>query len=175
MSGSSSTPRMPYMAEPWFALLVAACERENKSRVAERLGVSPSAVCQVLNASGNYGNGKASPAKLAERVQHKFGSYECPHLTQMFAEPRVITAAECRTHAHRETVPIGSPGALAHWRACNTCPHKPLAAPAVPKVPKPRKRAAEAAAEPATDPVIDPATTTATTPTTSPVQEPSPC
>lgn len=133
------TQLMSYMAEPWFALLQAACQRENKSRVALRLGVSAAAVGQVLNGSGNYGNGKASPAKLAERVLHKFGSYECPHLTEMFAEPRVITADECRTHAHRETVPIGSPGAMAHWRACNTCPHKPLAAPAVPKVPKPRK------------------------------------
>jgi transcriptional regulator with XRE-family HTH domain len=88
------TQLMPYMAEPWFALLQAACQRENKSKVALRLGVSPAAVGQVLNGSGNYGNGKASPVKLAERVLHKFGSYECPHLTEMFAEPRVITADE---------------------------------------------------------------------------------
>lgn len=151
------TQLMPYMAEPWFALLQAACQRENKSRVALRLGVSAAAVGQVLNGSGNYGNGKASPAKLAERVLHKFGSYECPHLTEMFAEPRVITADECRTHAHRETVPIGSPGAMAHWRACHTCPHKPLAAPAVPKVPKPRKP--RGPAEEATPALSTPSTT----------------
>lgn len=151
------TTLMPYMQEPWFALLQAACQRENKNRVALRLGVSAAAVGQVLNGSGNYGNGKASPAKLAERVLHKFGSYECPHLTEMFAEARVITADECRTHAHRETVPIGSPGAMAHWRACNTCPHKPLAAPAVPKVPKPRKP--RGPAEEATPALSTPSTT----------------
>ena len=160
--------RLPYMAEPWFALLQGACERENKSKVALRLGVSPAAVGQVLNGSGNYGNGKASPAKLAERVLHKFGSYECPHLTEMFAEARVITAAECRTHAHREAAPIGSPGAMAHWRACNTCPHKPLVAAAVPKVPKRRKAGAATespittAATPAL--AVTPTTTHTTTP-----------
>lgn len=153
--------RLPYMAEPWFALLQGACERENKSKVALRLGVSPAAVGQVLNGSGNYGNGKASPAKLAERVLHKFGSYECPHLTEMFAEARVITAAECRTHAHREAAPIGSPGAMAHWRACNTCPHKPLVAAAVPKVPKRRKAgAAESSITTAATPALSTTTTT---------------
>lgn len=149
--------QLPYMQEPWFDLLQAACQREPKTRVAARLGVSPAAVGQVLNGSGLYGSGKARPDKIAERVVHKFGSYECPHLSEMFAEPRVITAPECRAHAHRETAPIGSPGAMSHWRACHSCPHKPLAAPAVPKVPKPRKT------RPVDPAAADPAPTTTTT------------
>lgn len=130
-----------YMDEAWFELLRQAASRETKAKVAARLGVSGSTVGQVLNGSGLYGTGEASTRRIADLVLHKFGSFECPHLSERFAEPRVISAAECRSYAHRETVPIGSPQALNHWRACSTCPHKPLSAPAQPKEPKPRRKA----------------------------------
>lgn len=150
---------MPYMDEAWFFLLRAACEREGQRKVAARLGVSDSVVSQVMRATGAYGNGSASTRNLADRVVHKFGNFECPHLTEQYGEPRVISAAECRSYAHRATPPIGSPGLMQHWRACNTCPHKPLSAPPAPKVPKPRKRGADAApaAAPAAVPVAAPA------------------
>lgn len=140
---------MPYMDDPRFAMLQAACEREDQRTVAQRVGVSDSVISQVLRGTGAYGSGAASPVRLFDKVEHKFGSYECPHLTEVYSEPRVITAAECRTYAHRASAPTSSPGLMDHWRACSTCPHKALSAPAVPKVPKPRKKA-DAAAEPST-------------------------
>jgi hypothetical protein len=136
----------PYRTEPWFALFEARCRAEPHKTVAARLGVSDSVISQVLHSTGAYGSGKASTAKLAEKVLHKFGSYECPHLTAEYGEPRVISADECRMYAHRNP-PIGAPGALSHWRACTTCPHKPLSAPAPPpRPPIPRKGKATAVA-----------------------------
>lgn len=143
-----------YMSEPWFAMLVEACKREDQRRVGQRLGVSDSVISQALRGTGAYGSGKASTTRLADRVVHKFGSFECPHLTEQYGEQRVITAAECRSYAHRATPPIGSPGLMQHWRACASCPHKPLSAPPVPRDPKPRSP--RTAAQPA-------GTTTATT------------
>lgn len=137
--------QMPYMAEPWFALLQAACEREDQRKVAARVGCSDSVISQVMRGTGAYGSGAASTARVADRVLHKFGSYECPHLTEVYSESRVITAAECRTYAHRATPPIGSPGLMDHWRACASCPHKPLSAPPEPKPSKHRKGKADEA------------------------------
>jgi transcriptional regulator with XRE-family HTH domain len=147
--------QLPYSHEAWYGLLLAACQRETRARIAERLGVSPSVVTQVLNGSGLYGTGQASTARLAAKVLHKFGSYVCPHLTAMFAEERHISAAECRTHAHAATAPIGSPGQLAHWRACSTCEHKPQTAPAAPRPVRKRKgKTAEPAPPAAAAPAI---------------------
>lgn len=160
--------QLPYMAEPWYPMLRAACEREGQRKVAARLGVSDSTISQVMRGTGAYGSGKASTTKLADRVVHKFGNFECPHLTEQYGEPRVISAAECRTYAHRATPPIGSPGLMQHWRACNTCPHKALSAPPAPKVPKPRKRAAAEAQAPAAEPA------TAAAPAPAPGSESAP-
>lgn len=129
------------MDEPWFAMLRQAAAGHKRSWVAVYLGVSGSTVTQVLNGTGLYGTGKASTHRIADKVIHKFGQFECPHLTERFGEPRVISADECRTHAHRATPPIGSPQALLHWRACNGCQHKPLSAPGTPREPKPRRKA----------------------------------
>lgn len=143
------TDRPAYMAEPWFALFNSACEREGQRKTAARLGVSDAQVSQVRNGGGHYGSGRASTKHIADLVLHKFGSYECPHLTQLFAEPRVITAPECRSYAHR-AAPVGSAGQLDHWRACNTCPHKPLSAPAAPREVKPRGAKGRTPSTPAT-------------------------
>lgn len=136
--------RLAYMADPRYLLLRQACEREPRTKVAQRLNVSPAAVGQVLNGSGLYGSGQASPEKLLQRVLHKFGQFECPHLSERFAEPRFISAAECRQHAHQPNPPVGSPQALLHWRACAGCKHKALSAPAPAKPTAPRKRKAKA-------------------------------
>lgn len=129
----------PYRAEPWFAIFQAACGREQKAQVAAKLGVSGSVVSQVLHSTGLYGLGTASTERIATKVMHTFGRYECPHLTQQYGEPKVITADKCREYAHR-SAPSGSPGDLAHWRACSTCTHKTLAVPAPPRVPKAPRR-----------------------------------
>lgn len=147
-----------YRTEPWFAVFVDACKREQKAKVASRMGVSGSVVSQVLHSTGLYGLGTASTERIATKVMHTFGRYECPHLTQQYGEPKVITADKCREYAHR-SAPSGSPGDLAHWRACSTCTHKTLAVPAPPRVPKaPRRKVA--AADPATATPEPTATTT---------------
>ncbi|HSW16670.1 MAG TPA: hypothetical protein VLJ86_05550 [Ramlibacter sp.] len=132
---------MKYKSQPWFALLVSACERMPRKVVATELGVSAPQISQVLNGSGKYGTGEAAPDKLAEKVIHTFGRYPCPHLSAQsgFGEQAVvITAEQCRGFAHRPA-PTGSPRDMQHWQACNSCPHKAHTAPPEPREVKPRK------------------------------------
>jgi len=129
-----------YQKEPWFALLQGACERMQRKVVADTLGVSAPLLSQVLNASGKYGTGEAKTDKVAERVIHHFGRYECPSLTEQNGQSHVIDADTCRTHAHRPA-PAGSPRDMQHWQACNKCPHKVHTAPHEPRAVKPRSRA----------------------------------
>ena len=137
-----------YMAQPWFALLNERCAGSNRSKVAVMLGISPAALSQVLNASGKYGTGEAKTDRIADRVLHTFGRFECPHLTEQAegGESIVITAEQCRAYAHRD-VPIGSPRELQHWQACQQCPHMAASAPPTPREVKPRKHATEGADE----------------------------
>jgi hypothetical protein len=132
------TAMAPYMAEPWFRLLRDACGQLGSAEMARRLGVSGPLISQVLNASGLYGSGAASTARLAERVMHTLGSYECPHLCEQYGASRVISAAQCRAYAHRPP-PTGSPLDLAHWQSCQACGHRALSAPPQPREIKPRK------------------------------------
>ena len=132
-----------YMAEPWFNLLQRACQAEPRARVAARMGISAPVVGQVLNGSGLYGNGQASTRKVAIKVEHTFGHWPCPHLTEQGdGAEQVITAARCREFAHRDA-PTSSPRDIAHWQACRKCPHQALTAPPKPRPVVPRKRAAE--------------------------------
>lgn len=158
---------MTYENEPWFALLQTACQSQQRKKVAEILGISPPLLSQVLNGSGKYGSGEASTAKLADRVMHTFGRYDCPHLSEQNGEPHVITSDECRVFAHRPA-PVGSPRDMQHWQSCNVCPHKAHTAPPVVREGKPRKpRNTEAEIPSAT-----PATTPSTTPESSPMEAP---
>jgi len=134
--------KLPYMDEPWFALLSAACDRTSRTEVATRMGVSQPMVCQVLNGSGLYGTGQASTARIADKVVHLLGQYACPHLSEQHGAVRVISADECRMYAHRNA-PIGSPRDLAHWQACRKCAHFSLSAPVQPREVKPRKKATD--------------------------------
>lgn len=136
---------MTYKTEPWFALLQTACQSQQRQKVAEILGVSPPLLSQVLNGSGKYGMGEASTTRLADRVTHTFGRYECPHLSEQAGASHVITSAECRAFAQRPA-PSGSPRDMQHWQACNACPHKAHTAPPVVREGKPRGARAQAAA-----------------------------
>jgi hypothetical protein len=144
--------RLPYMDEPWFALLRAACDASSRTDLANRLGMAQPTVCQVLNGSGLYGTGQAGTERIALKVLHLLGQYECPHLGEQHGAPRVISADACRGYAHRPP-PTGSPRDLAHWQACRRCPHYALSAPPLPREIKPRKKAAP----------VPPATTPTTT------------
>jgi hypothetical protein len=132
---------MSYTDQSWFKLLETACESKARKDVATLLGVSPSVITQVLNATGKYGTGQASTERLADRVVHTFGLYPCPHLTEQAAEadrPVVITADECRAYAHRKP-PTASPRDMQHWQACQVCKHRAASAPPEPREVKPRK------------------------------------
>ena len=86
------------------------------------MNCSRSALSQVINQCGPYGTGKASVAKLAEKAIQAFTKVHCPFLTEFHGQATVITGAECRGHADRESPPINNPRELRHWRACQGCP-----------------------------------------------------
>lgn len=119
-----------YKSHPGYALLAEACKTEPRQVVAKRLGVSPPVVTQVLNGTGQYGAGKASPRKLFVKVDAVYGAWECPHLTALSADdqPVRLTATRCAQLAHRPA-PISSPRELTHWQACRACPKHALTAP----------------------------------------------
>ncbi len=124
------TAQPAYMAEPWFALLLAQVSSPDavRSHIARELGISPGALSQVLNASGLYGNGQSSTSRIASRVIHTYGRYPCPYLTgEAAGQEQVITADQCRAYAHRPAP--GSPREMKHWQACNACPHKAACTP----------------------------------------------
>ncbi|MFE8644149.1 hypothetical protein ACFX58_03580 [Sphingomonas sp. NCPPB 2930] len=128
-----------YFAEGWYAQLTAACENRKRVDVAILLGVSAPTLSQVLNGSGRYGSGEASTRAIADRVEHTFGRYACPHLTEEGGGTVVtITAAQCRGFAHRDA-PTGSPRDMQHWQACRGCPHKVASAPPIARDVRPRK------------------------------------
>ena len=130
---------MSYRNEQWFAQLNQQLLNKQRKEVAAELGISAPALSQVLNGSGKYGSGQASTARIAERVLHAFGRYECPYLTEQEGATRLITGDECRVFAHRPP-PVGSPRDMQHWQACNACHHKAACAPPPPpQPPKPRK------------------------------------
>lgn len=146
--------RLPYMDEPWYELLRAACQQRPRTVLAAELGVAAPTLSQVLNGSGLYGTGQAGTARIAAKVVHLLGNYPCPHLGEQHGREVVVSAERCRHLAHRDP-PIGSPRDLAHWQACRRCPHFAPSAPPPPRVVVPRKRkpeptAADAAAEPRT-------------------------
>lgn len=99
------------------------------SATAKRIGVSRSALSQVINQCGPYGTGKASVSKLAEKAVRVLTQVTCPFLTEFQGAVTVITGAQCREHADREIPPVNSPRDLRHWRACQACPHRAKYAP----------------------------------------------
>ena len=132
-----------YMQEPWFALLKSRCVGAVQAHIAKALGISATSLSMILNGTGPYGEGKASTARIAERVTHTYGRYVCPHLTEEEGGiERVITAEQCRSIAHR-LPPTGSPRDMQHWQACRKCPHLDASAPPVERDPIPRKTKTE--------------------------------
>lgn len=129
--------RADYRDEQWFELLQVSLRGRQRKVVAEQLGISAPALSQVLNASGKYGTGQASTERIAERVMHVFGRYECPHLTEQAGESRIVSGDDCRIYALRPA-PTSSPRDMQHWQACNACPHKAASAPVAPREVKPR-------------------------------------
>ena len=105
---AAETPR-------WMELFQQALDSAEGSRqiVADQMGVSRTLVSLV--ASDNY---HARLDKFAKKVLDAFDGFECPHLGS-----RVTTNA-CRANAVRQA-PTSSAREARHWRACQSCPHKP--------------------------------------------------
>ena len=138
-----------YMSEAWFALLRSRVDQPGavRAHIAKLLGIGPAALSQVLNASGQYGTGAASTERIANRVIHTFGRYECPHLTdEAGGVAQVITAEQCRSYAHR-AAPT-APREMKHWQACHQCKHMAMSAPPTPRALQPRKTIPIALAHP---------------------------
>lgn len=102
---------MPVIADipEWRALLDAAVEASSKQAVADRLGVTRTAVSLVC--SDKY---PARTDKFAARVMDVLGRETCPYLCIE------ITREQCREFSNRRA-PISSPREMRHWRACQGC------------------------------------------------------
>lgn len=95
----------------WLELLQARVKGSSQAAVARELGLSRSAISQVL--SGTY---PACTNAIAKKVLDTFGDVACPHLGQ------AIPAMACLDFQGR-AIPTSNPHALNHWAACQACPH----------------------------------------------------
>jgi len=111
----------------WRDLLVAEVGATSIAATARRIGVSRSALSQVINACGPYGTGRASVAGIAERVVQTLGRVTCPFLSAFKGENVTLSRVQCRRVALRATPPLNSPRELKHWRACQGCAQRPVA------------------------------------------------
>lgn len=100
----------------WIAALRAECERTSQRATAERLGVSPSMINQVLN--GAY---KADTKRLEALVRGELmaWSVECPVVGE-------ITMRQCQDY-QRQPLVVVNPQRVDLYRACrNGCPHSSI-------------------------------------------------
>lgn len=110
------------MPSNWLDLLRTEVERTSISAVAARLRkrngnpYSRTAVSLVL--SGDYGDTTA----IERAVLEALASVDCPHLGQSIDMPT------CRAMSTRTSPPRQHAAQLRHWRACQTCPHRPATA-----------------------------------------------
>ena len=105
------TPELAHW-RPLFDAALAAADG-NKAVVAEQLDVSRTMVSLV--AAGKY---HARLDAFARRVIDAYGGFSCPHLVQR------ISGNACKSYALRQA-PTSSARDARHWRACQSCPHKP--------------------------------------------------
>jgi len=109
----------------WLELLRAEVAASSVAAAARRIGVSRSALSQVLNQCGPYGTGRASVAGIADRISQMLGCVTCPFLSEFKGEAVLISRVQCRRVALKATAPLNSPRELKHWRACQTCAQRP--------------------------------------------------
>jgi hypothetical protein len=98
----------------WMQLLREAVNASTQTSVAQRIGMSRTAVSLVL--AGKYA-GKTD--RVADRVLRAFGQVQCTHTGQ----PIELTV--CVSYANRRA-PLNNPLELSHWRTCRTCPLRPV-------------------------------------------------
>lgn len=108
------TEHQAYMAAPWFGLLETAVATHPRriAGVADHMGVSRPALSQILN--GKY---PAQTDRIARKVLDHYDRPDCPLVG------RVIDRTLCRKTSLRPQPSGGD--ALARWKVCQACPHKP--------------------------------------------------
>lgn len=100
--------------ERWLILLREAVSVSSQTNVARKLDLSRTTVSLVL--SGKY-PGKTD--RVAARVLRVLGQVKCTHTAEL------VTPTVCLDFAARRP-PVNNPLALSHWRACQSCPHRPV-------------------------------------------------
>lgn len=94
-----------------YRLLAEEAKRSNNAAAAKRIGYSRSSVSLAL--AGKYPGGVG---KLRDAILACLQTVECPHLGDQ------LSGDDCRAFQARD-MPTANPQALAHWRACQICPH----------------------------------------------------
>jgi len=141
---------VPAKDEPeWMQILRADIQASGSiSATAARVGIARSSLSAIVNmtASSPYATGKASTAKVQERVMNTIGLVACPFLSEYHGSEHRITGLQCREYAYRENPPTSAPREMQHWRACQGC-EKRVKQAAPPKL-APIKAAAQDRSEP---------------------------
>lgn len=100
---------------PLFVRLLAAEVRvTNRTRAAERVGISRTAVSLIL--VNKYSS--PSTAGVERRVLDSLGRIEC------VAVGETLTIEQCQSYREK-SAPTHNPQAMQHWRACQQCPNNP--------------------------------------------------
>lgn len=103
---------------PLFVRLLAAeVGASNRTRTAERVGISRTAVSLVL--VNKYSS--PSTAGVERRVLDSLGRIEC------VAAGKTLTIEQCQSYREKPA-PTHNPQAMQHWQACQHCPFNPTCA-----------------------------------------------
>jgi len=124
----------------WMQILRADIEATGSvTATAARVGIARSSLSALINATASspYSTGKASTAKVAERVMNTIGLFACPFLSEYHGAEHRISGLQCREFAYRENPPTNAPREMQHWRSCQSCEKRVKQAEA-PKPPRKR-------------------------------------
>lgn len=103
-----------------LTLLRREAAATSQAAAARRIGISPTAVSQLL--SGKYPAKDLAP--MLRRIASALDGTDCPHLG------RRLAGEDCRSYRTRP-MPRSDAAALRHWGACQTCQHNQRAGGAV--------------------------------------------
>lgn len=102
-----------YMNEEWFTVLKAEIAKSSMSKIARKIGYSPTSISLILN--GKYAG---KPDKVAQKVLEIFTKVSCPY------ERAELPRSGCIEIA-LSPAPTHNPIKMQHWRACQKCPKRP--------------------------------------------------
>jgi hypothetical protein len=98
----------------WVILLANEVESSNRTKTAERIGISRTAVSLLL--ANRYSS--PSTAGMERRILAALDGIHCP------AHNEMISTEQCRAYRDRPA-PTHNPMAMRVWRVCQSCEHNP--------------------------------------------------